>query len=138
MRYVVACRLAELVGGGARSVRGTDVHRQSDNEDNAEGPETVEVRAGGRVAGGRVVRQHQVLQAVRFELAQARDEQREKVRFSFLPAIEAHSSPRLLRNSTPCHTFRSLTNDRFLFQNSTGVFFSKSISRECIRYCIVV
>lgn len=68
-------RFAELAGGGARSVRGADVHRQSDHEDNAAGPAAVEVRAGGRVAGGRVVRQHQVLQAVRPQLAQAQQQE---------------------------------------------------------------
>lgn len=71
---------AELVGGRARSVRRTNVHRQSDHEDNAAGPEAVEMWTGGRVAGGRVLWQHQVLQAVRLELAQAQhQEQRKKV-----------------------------------------------------------
>lgn len=66
---------AEFVGGGARFVRRADVHRQGDHEDNAEGPEVVKVREGGRAAGGRGVRQHQVLEAVRFELAEAHENQ---------------------------------------------------------------
>jgi len=47
--------VAELIGSGARSVRRTNIHRQSDHEDNAEGPEAIEVREGGRVARRRVV-----------------------------------------------------------------------------------
>lgn len=47
--------VAELVRSGARSVRRTDIHRQSDHEDNAKGPEAIEVRESGRVARRRVV-----------------------------------------------------------------------------------
>lgn len=82
---VIYLRLSftELVGSGTRPVRGTNVHRQSDHEDNAEGAETVEMREGGSVTRGRIERQHQILQVVRFEFAQERDEQREKVRFLY-------------------------------------------------------
>lgn len=35
--------VTEFIGGCARLVRGTNIHRQSNHEDNAEGPETIKV-----------------------------------------------------------------------------------------------
>lgn len=58
-------RVAEPVGGGARSVRGADVTGESDAEDHAAGSEVAQVRKSCSAAVGRECGHRQVLEAVR-------------------------------------------------------------------------